>query len=240
MEPARYLFLRSRTRSASRPENMARTSYDTSSRSSPTYRRGQQASCMSTATLSRIQGAHRMRRLPLMLVVSMAIVVALASGVLAQQPAQQPPAQPAQLPKDTPASSPTEPSNFFGSLFKAYVDEFKDAPSNEPEPPRRALASPLDSPPFPSSQWHGFPLIGVPYGTKEYPLTKAVYGTPGLGDFLKNQRIKIDGCIKAPGNLSTAEDSNIPTSYWICPNEAVLNQAMVRFEREVDTVQQDH
>jgi len=108
-----------------------------------------------------------------MLVVSMAIVVALASGVLAQQPAQ--------LPKDTPASSPTESSNFFGRLFKAYVDEFKDAPSNEPEPPRRALPAPLDSPPFPSSEWQGFPLIGVPYGTKEYPLTKALYGTPASG-----------------------------------------------------------
>ena len=177
-----------------------------------------------------------MRRLSLMLVISMAIVVALVSGASAQQPAG-PPAQP---PKDTPASPPAESSNFFGRFFGAYVDEFKEAPSNEPEPPRRALPAPLDSPPFPSSEWQGFPLVGVPYGTKEYPLTKALYGTPIIGDFLKGNRIKIYGWINASGNWSSASDSNMPTSYWIFPNEPVLNQAIVRFEREVDSVQQNH
>jgi hypothetical protein len=177
-----------------------------------------------------------MRRVRLMLVVSMAIVVTLAGGASAQQPAG-PPAQP---PKDAQASPRAEPSNFFGRFFGAYVDEFKEAPSNEPEPPRRALPAPLDSPPFPSSEWQGFPLVGVPYGTKEYPLTKALYGTPGIGDFLKGNRIKIYGWINASGNWSTASDSNMPTSYWIFPNEPVLNQAIVRFEREVDSVQQNH
>jgi len=177
-----------------------------------------------------------MRRLSLMLVISMAIVVALVSGASAQQPA----GQPAQPPKDTPASPPAESSNFFGRFFGAYVDEFKEAPSNEPEPPRRALPAPLDSPPFPSSEWQGFPLVGVPYGTKEYPLTKALYGTPIIGDFLKGNRIKIYGWINASGNWSSASDSNMPTSYWIFPNEPVLNQAIVRFEREVDSVQQNH
>jgi len=177
-----------------------------------------------------------MRRLSLMLVISMAIVVALVSGASAQQPA----GQPAQPPKDTPASPPAESSNFFGRFFGAYVDEFKEAPSNEPEPPRRALPAPLDSPPFPSSEWQGFPLVGAPYGTKEYPLTKALYGTPIIGDFLKGNRIKIYGWINASGNWSSASDSNMPTSYWIFPNEPVLNQAIVRFEREVDSVQQNH
>jgi len=174
-----------------------------------------------------------MRRLPMM-VIGIALVVALASGALAQQPAQpaQPPAaQPPQQPKD---------SNFFSRFFGAYVDEFKDAPSNEPEPPRRALPSPLDSPPFPSSEWQGFPLVGVPYSTKEYPLTKALWGTPGIGDFLREERIKIYGWVNASGNWSDAKNSNMPTSYWIFPNEVVLNQAIVRFEREVDSVQQDH
>jgi len=177
-----------------------------------------------------------MRRLSLMLVISMAIVVALVSGASAQQPA----GQPAQPPKDTPASPPAESSNFFGRFFGAYVDEFKEAPSNEPEPPRRALPAPLDSPPFPSSEWQGFPIVGVPYSTKEYPLTKALWGTPVIGDFLKDNRIKIYGWINASGNWSTASDSNMPTSYWIFPNEPVLNQAIVRFEREVDSVQQNH
>src|SRR5438128_2683642 len=171
-----------------------------------------------------------MRRLPLILI-GMAIVLALASVALAQQPAAQPAAPPVQQPKDT---------NFFERFFGAYVDEFREAPSNEPEPPRRALPAPLDSPPFPSSEWQGFPLVGVPYGTKEYPLTKALWGTPGIGDFLREQRIKVYGWINASGNWSDAKDSNMPTSYWIFPNEPVLNQAILRFEREVDSVQQDH
>jgi Putative beta-barrel porin-2, OmpL-like. bbp2 len=177
-----------------------------------------------------------MRRFPLMLVVSMVIVVVVASGVSAQQPA----AEPSQQTKDTPASAPTGSSNFFGRLFGAYVDEFKEAPSNEPEPPRRGLPAPLDSPPFPSSEWQGFPTVGVPYSTKEYPLTKALYGTPFIGDFLKDNRIKIYGWINGSGNWSNADNSNMPTSYWIFPNEAVLNQAILRFEREVDSVQQNH
>ena len=182
-----------------------------------------------------------MRRLITKLAMSTSIVVALGSGALAQQPAPQPTSPTAPQPTDAPASPPAESSNFFGRLFRAYVDEFKDAPaSNEPEPPRRALPSPMDSPPVPSSEWQGFPLIGVPYSTKDYPLTKALYGTPGIGEFLKDQRIKIYGWINASGNWSTSEDSNIPTSYWIFPNEAVFNQGIVRFEREVNTVQQDH
>ena len=32
----------------------------------------------------------------------------------------------------------------------------------------------------------------------------------------------------------------MPTSYWIVPNSIVLNQAVFRIEREVDTVQTDH
>lgn len=160
-----------------------------------------------------------MRRFSLMLVISMVIVVAPASGALAQQP---------------------EPHNFFGRFFQAYIDEFKEAPPTEPEPPRRVAPAPLDSPPFPSSEWQGYPLVGVPYSTKEYPLTKALYGTPGIGPFLKDHRIKIYGWVNASGNWSTSKDSNIPTSYWIFPNEPVLNQAILRFEREVDSVQQEH
>src|SRR6185369_2536093 len=119
-----------------------------------------------------------MSRLPLMLVRGVALVLALTSGALAQQPA----AQSAPQPTDTPASAP---SNFFGRFFRAYVDEFKLSADNEPEPPRRALPSPWDAPPFPASEYQGFPLVGVPYGTKEYALMKALSGTT-VGDFLKD------------------------------------------------------
>jgi Putative beta-barrel porin-2, OmpL-like. bbp2 len=142
-------------------------------------------------------------------------------------------------PASAPAPAPVR-SNFFSRLFGAYLDEFRDAPSDESEPPRRALPAPLDSPPFPSSEWQGFPLVGVPYSTKEYPLTKALYGTGAVGDFLKQQRIKAYGWINASGNWASSKDSNIPTSYWIFPNQPVLNQVIFRVEREVDSVQTDH
>ena len=66
----------------------------------------------------------------------------------------------AQQATNAPASSPPPSRGFFGTLGQAYVDEFRPAPSDEAEPPRRALPAPLDSPPFPSSEWQGFPLIG--------------------------------------------------------------------------------
>ena len=165
-----------------------------------------------------------MRHLLIAALGTMSLLVAIPLAAFAQQPAEPAPQR----------------TNFFSRFFGAYVDELKDTPSNEPEAPRRALPAPLDSPPFPASEWQGFPLIGVPYGTKEYPLTKALYGTPGIGDFLKGQRIKVYGWINASGNWSTSDDSNMPTSYWIFPNQPVLNQAILRFEREVDSVQQNH
>jgi Putative beta-barrel porin-2, OmpL-like. bbp2 len=164
-------------------------------------------------------------------VTSCLMVLMLVEGAGAQQ-------QPAATPAPT---APPESHGFFGTLWKAYVDEFVPPPATEePELPRRALPAPLDSPPFPSSEWQGFPLIGVPYSATEYPLTKALYAIPGVGDFLKSERIKVYGWINASGNWSSSDNSNLPTSYWIFPNEPVLNQAILRFEREADTVQTDH
>jgi len=168
------------------------------------------------------------RRAITSLVASCAVTLMLASSAIAQQPA------------DTAATSQPMSQGFFGTFWKAYLDEFRAAPSDEAEPPRRALPAPLDSPPFPSSEWQGFPLIGAPYGTKEYPLTKALYTLPGIGSFLKEERIKVYGWINASGNWSTSDNSNMPTSYWIFPNQPVLNQAIFRVEREVDSVQTDH
>jgi len=164
-------------------------------------------------------------------VMSCGMVLMPVGGAAAQQQPAAPTAQ----------SLQSESHGFFGTLWKSYVDEFfPPPPSDEAEVPRRALPAPLDSPPFPSSEWQGFPLLGVPYSTTEYPLTKALYTLPGIGNFLKEERIKVYGWINASGNWSSADNSNIPTSYWIFPNEPVLNQAILRFEREADTVQTDH
>lgn len=131
---------------------------------------------------------------------------------------------------------------FFHRFFNAYCDEFKkkdDSAEPDSPAPRRALPAPLQSPPMPSGEWQGYPLIGVPYDTSVYPLMKAIYGGP-WGDEIKESRIKAYGWINASGNWSTAKNSNTPDSYWIVPNHVELDQFVFRVERQVDSVQTDH
>ena len=96
----------------------------------------------------------------------------------------------------------------------------------------RCLPSPLGSPPFPSSEWDGAPVIGVPGEAPNYPLQKA------LG--LTKSRVKVYGWASIGGNLSTSHDSNSPTSYNLVPNQVVLDQLILRVERQPNTVQTDH
>src|SRR5262249_27524625 len=114
-------------------------------------------------------------------------------------------------------------------------------PKQEPAPParRRALPPALLSPPFPSSEWQGYPLIGIPPDTTEWPLMKVLQGTY-YGDLLNGSRTRVYGWLNASGNWSTSKNSNMPSSYWIVPNSFQLDQAIVRFERQVDSVQTDH
>jgi Putative beta-barrel porin-2, OmpL-like. bbp2 len=129
---------------------------------------------------------------------------------------------------------------FFRRLIDAYIDEFTPAPeSDEPEPPRRAMPSPWDSPPFPGSEYQGYPLVGVPYSTKEWPLQKALSGTT-LGEWLKSNRIYTYGWATLGANLSTSSKSNSPESYWLKPNTVLLDQLIFRVERPVDSIQKDH
>lgn len=131
-------------------------------------------------------------------------------------------------------------------LWKAYHDEFfpvkEESNGNEdaekPEPYRRALPAPFASP-FPVTEWQGFPLVGVPRSDSTYPLMKAMYDGPN-GDAIKDTHIKVYGWVNGSGNLSTSKDSNTVSSYWVKPNSFVLNQGLLRFERELDTAQQDH
>jgi hypothetical protein len=114
----------------------------------------------------------------------------------------------------------------------------KNGEEDKPEY-RRALPAPFKSPPYPSGEYQGFPLVAVPPSDTVYPLMGALYGCP-CGDDLKDSRVKLYGWFNASGNWSTAKDSNTPSSYWIKPNSMVLDQAVLRLEREVDSVQQDH
>jgi Putative beta-barrel porin-2, OmpL-like. bbp2 len=131
---------------------------------------------------------------------------------------------------------------FFGRLWNAYAEEFNPPPaglSTEPEPARRALPAPWDSPPYPSAEYQGSPLIGVPVSTKEYPLMKALGGT-SLGEWMRDHRLKTYGWVNGSYNWSTSNNSNMPSSYWIVPKSFILEQAVLRLEREADTVQTDH
>jgi hypothetical protein len=108
-----------------------------------------------------------------------------------------------------------------------------------PTAPRRAPPSPWDSPPFPVSEYQGYPLIGVPASPNEDPLQKALYLGP-YGQQIRDSRIEVHGWVTSGGNWSNAHRSNLPTAYWIVPNSYQLDQAVVKFEREVDWVQTDH
>jgi hypothetical protein len=120
----------------------------------------------------------------------------------------------------------------------------KDCPkkcdsTDDKEPPRRALPAPFASPPFPSGEYQGSPLIGVPPSDAVYPLMKAIYNT-SWGEAFKKSRIKAYGWINGSLNGSTCRKSNSPFSYWLIPNSAQLDQFIFRVEREVDSVQTDH
>jgi hypothetical protein len=139
-----------------------------------------------------------------------------------------------------------EDGGFAFRLYKAYYDEFFPAKTNgdeeTPEPPRRALPSPWDSPPFPTSEYQGYPLIGVPAPDPgQYPIMKALYGAnTDLSQWIKDSRISFSGWVNASGNWSTARNSNVPLVYWIVPNRYELDQLVFKLERYADTVQTDH
>jgi putative OmpL-like beta-barrel porin-2 len=113
----------------------------------------------------------------------------------------------------------------------------KQAESTEPK--RRSPPSPWSSPPFPGSEYQGYPLIGVPVDTTRYFLMQSLQGT-WIGDLLDSQRIRAGGWVTVEGNVSSSKHSNTPDSYWIRPNNVDMDQAVFRLERQADTVQTDH
>jgi hypothetical protein len=135
----------------------------------------------------------------------------------------EPPACPAPLPPLTPPAAKGE----------------EESPPGSKEPARRALPAPLPSPPMPSGEWQGYPLIGVPVDTTRYFLMQSLQGT-WPGDLLDSNRIRVYGWLNAAANWSTSRHSNMPDSYWIVPNSLQLDQFVIRAERQVDSVQTDH
>jgi hypothetical protein len=127
----------------------------------------------------------------------------------------------------------------YHEFYKQFFPDDKGNEPEEPPTPRRAMPSPWSSPPFPGSEYQGYPLLGVPASTTDYPFMKALYAGP-YGDQIKNTGIKFQGWITGFGNWSTAKNSNTPTSYWITPNQVGLDQLVFKLERIPDSVQTDH
>jgi hypothetical protein len=125
------------------------------------------------------------------------------------------------------------------SWFPEWLPKPPSSGNGDTPTPRRALDAPLASPPFPSGEWQGYPLVGVPPDSSVYPLMGAIYNGP-WGEEIKESRIRAYGWVNASGNWSTARNSNMPSSYWIVPNRFELDQFVLRLERQVDSVQQDH
>jgi Putative beta-barrel porin-2, OmpL-like. bbp2 len=123
--------------------------------------------------------------------------------------------------------------NFFQRLVQFYKQDWAGTNPAGTSPAKRGLPAPLDSPPFPFSDWGygGSPDIGAPDGNT-YPLMSA------LG--LENSRTKIYGWVATSINFSTSAKNNFPVSYDIFPNKIELNQAVIYVERLPDTTQNDH
>jgi hypothetical protein len=123
--------------------------------------------------------------------------------------------------------------NFFERLAQFYAQDWAGTNPVPPSPPKRGLPAPINSSPFPFSDWGygGSPDIGAPDGNT-YPLMSALN--------LEKSRTKVYGWIAPSFNFTTSGENNFPVSYDIFPNKLELNQAVVYIERLPDTVQKSH
>lgn len=145
---------------------------------------------------------------------------------------------PAQLYSQIHPSAPQPDRNFFQSLSDAYWQDWQPSPAaaSTPTPERRGYPAPLDSPPFPSSDYSvgGTPVIGAP-DTQTYILMQAINQN--------RSRIKIYGWLNGGFNVSTSnkgDGANSPAAYYYNPNRITADQAVLYIERLPDTVQTDH
>ena len=125
---------------------------------------------------------------------------------------------------------------FFARLAQAYRDDWNPNTPSGPDPKRRGYAGPLDSPPFPSSDYSvgGTPVIGAP-DTQSYPLMEAINHN--------RSRTKIYGWFNVGFNISTSNrgtGANSPAAYYYTPNTIVPDQQVLYIERLPNTVQTEH
>lgn len=116
------------------------------------------------------------------------------------------------------------------------MSDWKPSTSSPAAPARRGYAAPLDSPPFPSSDYSvgGTPVIGAP-DTQTYIMMQAINEN--------RSRVKIYGWLNGGFNVSTSnkgDGANSPASYYYNPNRVTPDQEVLYIERLPDTVQTAH
>jgi hypothetical protein len=114
----------------------------------------------------------------------------------------------------TPSASPSASPP---SIAQVPLNVASPAASSAPPELRRALPQPFD-PIFPSGGEFPGPTIGVPTAA-------------GLRAY---------GWVDGGAEMSTSKYSNYPLTYNDVPNDPQLDQFILRFERQPDTVQTDH
>ena len=152
---------------------------------------------------------------------------------LGSDPDPQDSIQSASGPTSAAISKYTLKGNFFQRLAQFYSQDWAGTNPAGPAITKRGLPAPVNSPPFPFSDWGygGSSDIGAPDGNT-YPLMSALN--------LENSRTKIYGWVAGSFNFSTSDNNNFPVAYDIFPNKLQLNQAVVYIERLPDTVQNKH
>ena len=136
-------------------------------------------------------------------------------------------------PPDAPKSDGSDTEVFFVRWADFYRQDWTAPASSSPPPTRRGVPSPLDSPPFPNSDWSygGSPVVGEA-DTNSYPLMTAINEA--------RSRTKIYGWIDPTVNFSTSTHSNSPEANDLFSNRLEMNQFVLYAERLPDSVQRDH
>ena len=145
------------------------------------------------------------------------------------------------------------PDGFFTRFDKATREQlgqpaFEAPATNAPAPQRRGLATPFDSPPYPTGEWQigATPIIGDPNAIPTGPLMAALDGSPIFGEALKKSKINFYGWEDFSGNLSSSHNTaagpsaNFPMVYDLRPNRLEQNQFVLYAERTPDEFQTDH
>ena len=132
-----------------------------------------------------------------------------------------------------PAAETSSTKGFFARWADFYRQDWAGTAASSPAPARRGLPSPLDSPPFPNSDWSygGSPVIGEP-DSNSYPLMTAINGA--------GNRTKLYGWIEPSLNYSTSLQTNAPEENDVYSNRLELDQFVLYAERLPDSVQRDH